>query len=289
MMAMFLSPVGGDPGGEKMPAELRLMCVLAHPDDEALGCGFTLARYAAEGVRTYLVTATRGERGWQGPPEENPGLEALGRVRERELLQAAMTLGVSEVNFLDYVDGELDQADPHEVIDTLSHLVRRIRPQVVITFDPWGTYGHPDHVAIQQFCQAALLAAADPASADAVGCDPHRVDKLYYMISSPALVKLTSELWGGIRFDVDGIRREHTPWPAWAATTQVDGSGYWEVSLDAIACHVSQTAGMMAALRRLPDTHDPRDFSVQNFYRVFSFVNGGRELETDLFAGLREA
>ena len=81
-----------------MPGELRLMCILAHPDDESLGCGFTLARYAAEGVRTYLATATRGERGWSGPPEENPGLEKLGRIRERELLNAAITLGIRPEN-----------------------------------------------------------------------------------------------------------------------------------------------------------------------------------------------
>ena len=60
-----------------MPEQLRLMCVLAHPDDEALGFGGTLAKYAAEGIETYLVTATRGERGWQGAEHDNPGLAAL--------------------------------------------------------------------------------------------------------------------------------------------------------------------------------------------------------------------
>jgi len=63
-----------------MPEQLRLMCVLAHPDDEALGIGGTLAKYAAEGIETYLVTATRGERGWQGAEHDNPGLAALGAI-----------------------------------------------------------------------------------------------------------------------------------------------------------------------------------------------------------------
>jgi LmbE family N-acetylglucosaminyl deacetylase len=64
---------------------LKLMAILAHPDDESLGLGSTLARYAAEGVETHLVTATRGQRGWLGEPSANPGLKALGEIREREL------------------------------------------------------------------------------------------------------------------------------------------------------------------------------------------------------------
>jgi len=85
-----------------MPEQLRLMCVLAHPDDESLGNGGTLAKYAAEGVATYLVTATRGERGWPGAAHENPGPAALGAIREAELRAAAEVLGIQEVNFLDY-------------------------------------------------------------------------------------------------------------------------------------------------------------------------------------------
>ena len=76
---------------------LRLMCVLAHPDDESLGTGGTLAKYAAEGVETYLVTATRGERGRFGDNGEPPGPEVVGRTREAELRAAAKELGVREV------------------------------------------------------------------------------------------------------------------------------------------------------------------------------------------------
>ena len=79
-----------------MREPLRLMCVLAHPDDEALGNGGTLAKYAAEGVETYLVTATRGERGWQGDARDDPGPHALGAIREAELLAAARVLGIQE-------------------------------------------------------------------------------------------------------------------------------------------------------------------------------------------------
>ena len=102
-----------------MPSQLSLMCVLAHPDDESLGTGGILARYAAEGVDTYLVTATRGERGWFGPEEDYPGPELLGRQRAAELRAAAKVLGLSEVVFLDYLDGQLDQANPAEAMSAI--------------------------------------------------------------------------------------------------------------------------------------------------------------------------
>ena len=88
-----------------------LMAVLAHPDDESLGTGGALAKYAAEGVATYLVTATRGERGRFGDSKISPGPEIVGKTREAELLSAAAELGLREVKFLDYLDGALDKVD----------------------------------------------------------------------------------------------------------------------------------------------------------------------------------
>src|SRR5215211_874740 len=90
---------------------LKLLVVFAHPDDESMGMGGTLAKYSAEGVETYLVCATRGEKGWFGPEEQNPGLHALGQLRAQELENAVDELGMKELYFLDYVDGEVDQAD----------------------------------------------------------------------------------------------------------------------------------------------------------------------------------
>src|SRR3954467_983744 len=96
----------------------RLMAVLAHPDDESLGMGGALARYASEGVEITLVTATRGDAGrYQGirPGQPgHPGSEALGVLREAELRAAADVLGIREVSLLGYGDGQLDRADPHE-------------------------------------------------------------------------------------------------------------------------------------------------------------------------------
>src|SRR5580765_5358818 len=117
---------------------LRLMAVLAHPDDESLGIGGTLAKYASEGVETYLVTATRGERGRFGESGEKPPPEVVGRVREAELREAARVLGVREVNFLDYYDGDLDQVNVAEAIARIVDHLRRVKPHVVITFGPEG-------------------------------------------------------------------------------------------------------------------------------------------------------
>src|SRR5262245_24389174 len=106
------------------------MCVLAHPDDESMGTGGILAKYAAEGVATSLVCATRGERGWYGDAADYPGPAALGRTREAELQHAARVLGIRRVEILDYIDGDLDRADPAEVIPRVARLIREVRPHV---------------------------------------------------------------------------------------------------------------------------------------------------------------
>ena len=121
-------------------SELRLMCVLAHPDDESLGTGGTLAKYAAEGVSTYLVTATRGEQGRFYDAVVSPGTDVVGQARESELLAAARELGVKDVRFLDYPDGGLDRVDPAQWAE-IERLCREIgRPdavqRVVSTFAP---------------------------------------------------------------------------------------------------------------------------------------------------------
>src|SRR3954468_19288308 len=155
----------------------RLMCVLAHPDDESLGMGGALAKYVSEGVETYVVTATKGEWGRSGSKEPLT-LEAVGRLRDAEL-RAAAELGVREVNLLGYCDGELDQANPTEAIGRIVAQLRRVEPQVVLTFAPDGAYGHPDHVAICQLTTAAVICAADPDYRHPDNDMPHRVSKLY--------------------------------------------------------------------------------------------------------------
>jgi LmbE family N-acetylglucosaminyl deacetylase len=270
-----------------MNEPLKLMFIAAHPDDEALGMGFTLAKYAAEGVEVSLVCATRGERGWTGPAEDDPGLQALGRVREAELRASARVLGAKEIHLLDYIDGDLDQADPHEAALKIAALLRRVRPQVAVTFDPFGAYGHPDHIAISQFTASAVLLAARPDLLDG-GLEPFVLPKLYYMVDSQPLVDMYSELMGEtLSMDVRGERRLHTGWPVWAAGTRIDASDYWETGMQAIACHRSQVADFIDRLLDIPQRYGKGIWAVQTFYRVFSLVNGGSQPEDDLFAGLR--
>ncbi|MEW5985805.1 MAG: PIG-L family deacetylase [Chloroflexota bacterium] len=290
-----------------MKDPLRLMCILAHPDDESLGTGGILAKYAAEGVETYLVTATRGERGWTGDPAANPGLTALGQMREAELRAAAQVLGLREVAFLDYMDGDLDQADPVEAIARIVDHLRRLRPQVVVTFGPDGNYGHPDHIAISQFTTAAIVCAADPTyhlgTGEATGeeeymalqpdlpvaspLQAHRVTKLYYAVDSLMLVEQARAVFGDLTFVVDGVERRWVAWEEWAVTTRIDATAHWRTVWQAILCHQSQIAGIQEKLSALPEEQHQLFWGRQNLYRAFSLVNGGRQVENDLFAGLR--
>lgn len=267
--------------------ELRLMCVLAHPDDESLGTGGALAQSAAEGVATYLVTATRGERGRFGDSKESPGPDVVGRAREGELLAAARELGLREVRFLDYPDGALDQVDPAEAIGRITGHLRRVRPQVVITFGPEGAYGHPDHIAICQFTTAAIVCAADPSfgSQSTIGA-PHRVAKLYYIAWSPKKWTAYQAALRRLVVTVDGDERQAVPWPDWAITTVIDTSQVWPAVWRAVSCHKTQMT-IYQRLEELSGEHQRALWGTQEFYRVFSSVNGGRARESDLFEGLR--
>lgn len=273
-----------------MSNALRLMCVLAHPDDESLGMGGTLARYAGEGIETYLVTATRGERGRIGPSGERAAPGVAGRIREEELLAAAGELGVREVRFLDYLDGDLDQADPSEAIGKIAGHLRRVRPQVVITFGPEGAYGHPDHIAICQFTTAAVVCAADAeykGVADGPGrAVSHRVSKLYYMAWTQAKWAAYQAAFRSLKVTVDGADRAVAPWPDWAVTTVIDTTLFWSKVWRAVSCHKSQMA-IYGKLEHLSDEHHRALWGSQEYYRVFSSVNGGRARESDLFDGLR--
>ncbi|HEY2980305.1 MAG TPA: PIG-L family deacetylase [Anaerolineales bacterium] len=268
-----------------MPEPLRLLAVFPHPDDETLGLGGTLAKYSSEGVETYLVCATRGERGWFDSLGPDPGLDEVGRLREAELRCAAQHLGLREVNFLGYLDGDVDQADPREIIGKIAAQIRRIRPQVVVTFSPDGAYGHPDHIALSQFTNAAVVCAADSSFNPKDG-PPHRVSKFYYMADSMDLVKGAIETFGGISMEIDGVIREHKGWQDWEITSRFSTAEHMEKVLAAVRCHRSQLPGY-GPLGEMGADKLGWLFGEGTFYRAFSLVNGGRNVETDLFEGLR--
>ena len=269
-----------------MTPKFKLLAVLAHPDDESLGFGGTLAKYAAEGVETHLVTATRGERGRLGSQGKTAEPAEVGRVREAELRAAAAVLGIRDVSILGYPDGALDQVDALTALSAITGHIRRIRPDVIVTFGPEGAYGHPDHIAISQFTTAAVVCAGDCGYVDADRLPAHRAAKLYYMAwrsnkwqaYEAATRKLTSV--------VDGVPRHVAPWPDWAVTTEIDTSAFWPVVWKAVCCHQSQISSY-EPLERISAERHKALWGSQEFYRAYSSVNGGRNLETDLFEGLR--
>jgi LmbE family N-acetylglucosaminyl deacetylase len=265
---------------------LKLLAVFPHPDDESLGMGGSLARYAAEGIETYLLCATRGERGWNGPEEQDPGLSVMGNIRQTELHCAAKILGLQEVQFLDYLDGEVDMVNPQQAIALITSHIRRIRPQVVVTFSPDGNYGHPDHIALAQFTAGALLCAADASFRDPMDLPPYRVAKFYHMVDSQSMVAAVKESLGELDITVDGVTRDHFGWKEWAITTRIDTRRHFDQVWQAILCHQSQLPGY-GPLVDLPRQTLLRFWSEGTFVRIFSLVNGGREVEHDLFEGLR--
>jgi LmbE family N-acetylglucosaminyl deacetylase len=162
---------------------------------------------------------------------------------------------------------------------------------VVVTLGPEGAYGHPDHIAVSQFTTAAIMCASDAGyrTDDESQGDllpTHRVAKLHYMAwrndkweaYQAAFRKLTSM--------VDGVPRQAAPWPDWAVTTEIDTSAYWPVVWKAVCCHQTQMS-IYKRLEQLAEEQQRALWGSQEFYRVYSAVNGGRKLETDLFEGLR--
>ena len=157
---------------------LTLMAVHAHPDDEATGTGGVLARYAAEGIRTVLVTCTDGRCG-DGPGGVKPGEpghdpEAVAAVRRTELEAACAVLGVSDLELLDYHDSGMmgwpNNTEPEAFWNTpvdeaaarLAELMRRYQPDVVVTYDENGFYGHPDHIQAHRITMAAVALTGIP-------------------------------------------------------------------------------------------------------------------------------
>jgi LmbE family N-acetylglucosaminyl deacetylase len=266
---------------------LRLMAILAHPDDESLGNGAALARYAAQGVEVTLITATRGQRGWLGDPAANPGPEALGRHREAELRAAARALGLREAVLLGYVDGELAQADSEQIICELVAHIRRARPQVVLTFGLDGAYGHPDHMAISQLTTAAIVRAADPRYGHRCTTrGPHAVSKLYHMILTAERAAAYRSAFGDLSMLVDGVERLPVVAPDWLVSARIDAGEHWSAVWRAVACHRSQLPNYALLAGMSPDQQRAL-WGVTEYQRVFSTVPVGAAREDDLFAGLR--
>jgi LmbE family N-acetylglucosaminyl deacetylase len=212
-----------------------MLFTFAHPDDEAFSGAGTAMKYGARGVRTILVTATRGERGKCGdPPLCSP--EELGAWREQELRKAASIVGFDELHLLDYRDRELPEAPPADIRRALVAVIRRTRPALVLTFDPNGFNVHPDHVAISRFTSEAIAAAADPRWDPDAG-EPHRVQRLLWTPPFPP--------WEAAQFD----RIDDKP----GADFVVDVSPWHERRAAALHAHASQHLSINRCFFSQPD------------------------------------
>jgi LmbE family N-acetylglucosaminyl deacetylase len=266
---------------------LTMMAVLAHPDDEIFGMGSVLAAYAAQGVAVYLLTATRGSCSWFGLPEPQSSQPEFYTQKEQEYQNSARQMGINSLTLLDYPGGELDLADQPEISAVISTHLRRVRPQVVVTFSPDGHSGHPDHIAISQLTHAAVLRAADPQDPPGSSLPPHRVSKLYYQVDSRKLARLVETVFGSLSLSVNGSTRSPPGWEEWMLSCRVSVGDHWRTAWNAILCRQAWLSGF-STLAGLDEKILAALLSDGAFYRVFSLVNCGRQPENDLFAGLRD-
>lgn len=160
----------------------RILCVYAHPDDETFCTGGTLAKYAAEGAELMVISATRGQAG-QIQNASAATRRTLGAVREKELRLACKHLGVQRVECWDYMDGQLQDADPEQLTGDIVRTIRIFQPDIVITFDPTGAYGHPDHITISLATTRACALSGDDSCYPeqlAEGLQPYSVPRLFH-------------------------------------------------------------------------------------------------------------
>ena len=295
-------------GADHLPRR-RLLLVHAHPDDESIGNGATMAKYAAEGALVTLVTCTLGEEGEVIPPElaqlAADRDDTLGEHRIGELAAAMAELGVSDHRFLGgsgrYRDSGMMgvpsndradcfwQADLDEAATHLVAVVREVRPQVLVTYDENGGYGHPDHIQAHRVAMRGYELAADPAFRPDLGAAWETL-KVYWTCMPRSVLEAgfaalraagRGSPFSGIASadDVPGVVDDTE------VTAAVDGSGYAARKAAAMAAHATQIAvdGPFFALSN--DLGQPMP-SVEHYRLVRGTRGPGAGWEDDLFAGL---
>jgi len=143
-----------------MESKPGLLVVMAHPDDESMGCGGLILRHTRAGIPVHLICATRGEAGWTGKPF-GAKQEDLAQIRTHELQEAASALAISGVELWDYPDGGVDKADPQEITQRIWEQITKLRPKAVVGWGPDGGYGHPDHIAVGAATDVAVQSMAE--------------------------------------------------------------------------------------------------------------------------------
>ncbi|MEU6810255.1 N-acetyl-1-D-myo-inositol-2-amino-2-deoxy-alpha-D-glucopyranoside deacetylase [Streptomyces sp. NPDC046831] len=287
----------------ELPAR-RLLLVHAHPDDESINNGATMARYAAEGAQVTLVTCTLGERGEVIPPElRHLTGAALGAYRRQELAAAMGELGVADFRLLGgagrYQDsgmrGLADNDDPDCLwqagLDAAAlHLVaviREVRPQVLVTYDDNGGYGHPDHVKAHRVAMRAADLAADPAVGAELGA-PWRIAKIYWnrvprSVADAAFARLQEDL-AGLPFekaatvaDVPGVVDDER------ITAAIDGTAHAAAKAAAMRAHATQITVAEPWFALSNDLAQPL-FTTEYYELVRGEAAGPQE--SDLFGGI---
>ncbi len=239
-----------------------LLAVLAHPDDETFGMGGTLALYAQHGVDVQLVCATRGEVG-EVDPEFKETIKSPACLRTQELRCASETLGIHQLHFLNYRDSGMPGAEANhhpkalaaqpvdKVAQEVAHLIREIRPEVVITFDPIGGYRHPDHIAIHKATVRAFELTSDPAFDDPDSLPPFQPEKLYFHTIKRTYLKImvwVLRLIGqdprayGRNGDIDLVSLTDVDFPTHARINYKPVAG---IRKEAAACHARQGGAQM--------------------------------------------
>jgi mycothiol S-conjugate amidase len=284
-----------------MNERLCLLTVHAHPDDEASKGAGTVARYAAQGVHTVLVCCTGGEAGdILNPAMERPEVrEDLARIRLEELRRAAEIIGYDEVVMLGYRDSGMPgepsnddpasfaQADLEEAVGRLVEVIRRVRPQVVVTYlDDQQGYPHPDHLRVHEISVPAFEQAGDPAAFPGTG-EPWQPRKLYYVTWSRARMLAHHE-----KFLELGLESPYDP--AWfdrpsgddRITTRIDVSDHADIRREALLAHATQIDPASPFWFGLPPEVARTVHPYEEYVLARSLVPVDVP-EDDLFAGIR--
>jgi LmbE family N-acetylglucosaminyl deacetylase len=283
------------------PGERRLLCVVAHPDDETFGSGSTLIKYASEGAMVYTACATRGDVG-EIAERSNATPETLPQVREREYYDAGKVLGVKRSILYGFRDsgmaGTPDNEHPNafmnvpldDVVALVIDTIRELRPQVVFTFDEGGGYGHPDHIHASPPARLAYLAAGDP---DYTGSklDPWKPSKLYYHVFPRSRMSRWIRMLAEADPDSDlaKLDPEQMGVPDELITTVLDTEPFAATRRAAIEVHRTQ----YSPLDRMPSEEFEAEFLNRDYFirvdppaAAKSGVATNDELEHDLFEGL---
>ncbi|GIU91886.1 MAG: GlcNAc-PI de-N-acetylase [Acidimicrobiia bacterium] len=278
-----------------------LLAFHAHPDDEVISTGLTLNRYAEAGERVVVVTATDGAEGeihnYDDPDEIRP---RLADIRAEELKASLAVLGVRNHVFLGYRDsgmmGEESnrhpdcfwQADFEEAVGRLVHQIRIHRPEVMIIYDPFGGYGHPDHIMVHRVGMAAFFGAVDQGRFPLLdGEEPWLPFKLYW----PVWTRSRVSTFARMRFETGRIDRDEYErmrlggFPDEEVTALLDHRDRWDLKEKALKAHRSQIPSDWFMLT-LPDGVKPQAMGLEAFLRVYTRVDAPAK-EDDLFAGLR--